>query len=213
MTRFLCRICILLFFMLLPAGQCLAFYDPEPNAEPQKGEWGYRLRNIPLVWSPTKSITGFDPIDTTPFRKAKISVRPFTDARKDKAEIGRNTERKEPRLVTTKEDVPAWLTKQFIQTLAEFNVNSAAADSGVIMETSVLKLYVTETSTYKADIAVNIILKTKDNKLLWEGMIFGAARNFGASYKEENYYEVISNAVLDLVYNFLKSEPIKQVLK
>jgi hypothetical protein len=188
------------------------------EVQPYKGVelepiWGAQLKDVSLEWRPSESVTGMDPIDITVFRNKKIVVMPFNDFRSNPAEIGKNVEDRADRLVTTKDNVPKWLTDRFVQTLNEFNIKTVKDDGTIILEGDILKFYVTEKSTYKADVALKLRLKSTNGKILWENMIVGKSNKFGTSYKERNYHEGLSNACIDLVYNMLKNDQIVQIVK
>jgi hypothetical protein len=207
-------------YKYLPGILVIIFIAATSSAQmPEDSAWVYKveeLRNVSLTWSPSVSITGLDPINTTVFRNKKIIVKPFTDSRRNPQEIGRNIEKRKSDkelIVTTKDNVALWLTERFNQVLSEFDVAMVKNEGTVILESDILKFYVTESAIYKANVALNMKLLTTEGSVLWEGMVIGAASNWGASYKENNYHESLSNACIDLVYNFLKNEQISQAMK
>jgi hypothetical protein len=174
------------------------------------------LKDIPLVWKPTEAVSAMEAIDLTVFQNVKFTVLPFTDVRKNPAEIGKNVEKRDgghDRLVTTKDNVAAWLTERFIQVLREFDVDAAASGGTLILEGDIVKFYVTEESTYKADIGLKIRLKSPAGAQLWEGFITTSASRWGASYKADNYYELLSNSTIDAVHGLLKNDAFKQAVQ
>ena len=48
---------------------------------------------------------------------------------------------------------------------------------------------------------------------LWQGVAGGGANNFGRSYKADNYYETLSNAVLKLSNSMLNSQGFRSALQ
>jgi hypothetical protein len=52
----------------------------------------------------------------------------------------------------------------------------------------------------------------RDGQTLWSGNASGEATRFGRSYKLENYYEVLSDAVVNTVSSMLQSAEFQQAL-
>jgi hypothetical protein len=208
-----CRITTaVLFCTIFVIQNAWAFFDDK--AAP--ADWGTTLKNVSLTWVPKRTVTRFDPIDTTVFQNAKITVRPFTDSRNNPSEIGRNVERHPSglnRLVTTKDSVPPWLTERFISVLREFRVDVAKDNGAVILEAVIEKFHVKEDSIYTADVVLNLKLVKPSGQVIWAGSVAGRTRGYGISYKEKNYHETLCDAVYELVYTMLKNDQIVLALK
>jgi hypothetical protein len=174
------------------------------------------LKDIPLVWKPTQMTSAMEAIDLTAFQNVKFTVLPFNDVRKNPSEIGKNVEKREggrELLVTTKDNVAAWLTERFIQVLREFGVDAAGSGGTRSLEVDIVKFYVTEEALYKADVALKARLKSPSGALLWEGFITTSASRWGASYKAENYYELLSNTTIDAIHILLKNDEFRQAVQ
>ena len=52
----------------------------------------------------------------------------------------------------------------------------------------------------------------QDGKILWKGLASGEATRFGRSYKAENDYEVLSDAVVNTVSSMLQAADIRKAL-
>jgi hypothetical protein len=185
-----------------------------PKAGPQNTDVeheyaGSSLLNIPLLWKPTETISARDAIDLTAFQNASFTIKPFNDMRKKPSEIGKNVEKKTPArvlFVTTGENVAAWLTDRFGKILSEFDISVVKDGGTLLLEADIVKFFVTEESVYKADIGLKVRIKSKNGDTLWEGMVAVSSNRWGSSYKADNYYEALSNACIDVVYNLLKSD-------
>jgi hypothetical protein len=167
------------------------------------------LKNIPLEWKPSNPISLFGAVDLTVYKNVQFSIKPFGDARTRPSEIGNNIEKKfsgRDMVVTTKDNVADWLTGQVAKVLSGFDISVAQNDSGLPLEADVVKFFVTEQSTYKAEVALKVRLKAKNNTLIWEGLTTGSATRFGKSYKAENYYEALSNATIMAIHGLLKND-------
>jgi len=177
---------------------------------------GAELHNIPLEWKPTETISAQDAIDMTVFHNVKFIVKPFNDFRKRPEEIGKNVEKRgtvRVLLVTTKDNVAAWMTDRFAKILEEFDIDVVKAGGALVLDADIVKFFVTEESVYKAEVALKVKLKSPSGAVLWEGMTAGSATRFGSSYKAENYYEALSNAAISAVHGLLKSEAFKQAVQ
>ncbi|HTF99212.1 MAG TPA: hypothetical protein VK654_01335 [Nitrospirota bacterium] len=191
--------------LFLAAGTCLAASDTRTE-----------LKNIPLEWRPTDKVNAREAIDVSSFMKSTFFISPFTDAREKPEEIGKNiehrgTDRDLP--VTTKENVAAWLTYRFGQVLSELGLDVVKSNGTCRVEGEIRKFYVVESSTYKAEVGMKLRLYGKNGAVLWEGMVSGTASRFGASYRAENYYEAISDAVMTAISGLLRNDEFKQAVK
>lgn len=173
------------------------------------------LTNISLEWKATDSARDLEPVDITAFQNVKIVVAPFTDLRKNQAEIGKNIEKGEDkaRLVTTKDNVAPWLTERVAESLKQFEVNVVKSGGDATLEADIIKFYVVETGTYSGTVALKWRLKSPAGALIWEGMTSDEAHRFGRSYKEDNYLEALGNATMGAVHSLLKFDPFLQALK
>jgi len=174
------------------------------------------LKDIPLEWKPTKDIRTFKAIDLSVFQNAYFEVRSFKDLRKKPAEIGVNIDKKysERELpVTTKDNVGEWLTYNFSKSLSNFEVNVSREKANLTLGADILRCYVTEESLYKAEVALKVRLLSKGNKVIWEEMISGNATRFGKSYFTLNYFETLSDAVLETVHSLLQNDAFKRAVQ
>jgi len=170
--------------------------------------------STPLVWKPTsKLLDATATLNLTPFAGKKIVFLPITDTRKDKTVIGENQEKAQVRTVSTSDDVPAYLAKQMIEQLQGVGlpvVDKPTAGSTTI-SCELVRFSVIETGTYQGELRLIIQVKTGD-KLVWRGMVSGKATRFGRSYKLENYHEVLSDTVMDVLSHLLSDDIFMSVL-
>jgi len=205
-----CLLCIISVGMsFCPLGNA-DYNERIKKSAPTSGNWGPKLlQDIPLRWKPTEVLSTYEAVDSTIYNKVQFEVRLFTDIRPRPSEIGENIEKKpsgEGLLVTTRDNVAEWLTETFAKVLSGFNVNVVKSNPTFLLEADIIKFFVTEQSVYHGEVALKIRLKAPNGDNLWEGLISGKASNFGKSYKAENYYEVLSNALINNVYSLLKNE-------
>ncbi len=203
MTVFRYAIVAMLFF-LMQAGTAIAVQE--------KGE----LKDIPLVWKPTDVISSYAAIDLSAFQKVTILIKPFIDLRKKPDEIGKNIEKRHDapeRTVTTKDNVAQWLTGRVAQTMRDFDVDVAKENGTVVLEADVVKFFVTESMVYEAEVGLKFRLIAKTGAVLWEGLVTAKAKQWGQSYKAENYYEGLSNATITVVHGLLKNDQFAQAVQ
>ncbi len=177
---------------------------------------GTELRNIPLEWKPTETISAMDAVDLTIFRNVAFVVNPFNDIRKKPEEIGKNVEKRlsdQALPVTTRDNVASWLTGRFAKILEEFEIDVVKSGGAFLIDADIVKFYVTEESTYKADVALKVRVKTPGGAVVWEGLIASSGSRFGSSYKAENYFEALSNATISAVHALLKNDSFKQAIQ
>lgn len=163
------------------------------------------LSNIPLVWSPTQSFAEFGAIDLNGIGNVKVQFNAFTDARKNLALIAENHEKEPPRQVTTKDNVASFLTDHVKETFGKAGLDVVDSGGDVVVSGEIRDFFVNETDQYVGNITVYVTLTNTSGKVLWQGVAGGGASNFGRSYKADNYYETLSNAVLKLSNSLLNS--------
>jgi hypothetical protein len=168
--------------------------------------------NVPLAWKPTSSEAASAVLDLTGLRQARIAVRPFTDNRQNRNEIGKNIEHAPNKLVTTKDNVADWCTAQFKSLLVKYGLNVTDTDPNVVINGEVADFHVNEDNTYNGATALKISVADSSDHVRWQGTASGTSKRFGRSYKLDNYYETLSDAYIDTVANLLRNKDFVQAL-
>ncbi len=162
-----------------------------------------RLQNIPLSWKPTNSLSDISDVDLNSIMGVKLQVDKFTDLRKNPALIAENREDTQPKPVTTQTDVGAFVADNVRDTLRKLGL-SVVDDAGqVTLDGEISDFFVIETHTYSAQVTLRITAHDPAGKVLWSGIVNGSATRFGRSYEAENYYEVLSDSILDATHSLL----------
>jgi hypothetical protein len=193
--------------LLLCLAVCTAFVTPGYGAQTVA-----ELKGIPLAWKPTEAISSYGAIDATAYRNAHFVIRQFTDARKQPASIGVNTEKRLSNRdlpVTTKQKVADWLKGRVAKVFSQFGADVVTSKGTFFVDATVVKFFVTEKSNYDADVSLKITLTAKNGAMVWQGTTTGNATRFGRSYKAENYYEALSNATISAVHGLLNDDSFK----
>jgi len=175
-----------------------------------------RCENVPLVWSPTDELGDLAPVSLTGLTDISIEVAPFTDARSEPPEkIGENVEDVEDyglKLATTQDDVPTFVRQHFVGLLGDFGFRTTDSGGDVRLEVELRKFFVREGDTYEGE--VRLLVKMKDGgKTTYEALVGGSATRWGRSYKAENYFETLSDSLIDAVHNMVTSNDFRTALR
>ncbi len=169
------------------------------------------LEHIPLHWKPTSqlSLAGVAQTSATP-----IQFEPFKDTRAKPELIGATHEDddKPPKPVTTSDDVGAFVSAHMRELFNKAGLNTVDSNGAVIVKGEVQQFFVEETSTYQAQVVVHLTLVDRNGKTLWSGTASGDQKRFGRSYRAENYYEVLSDAIVNTTSSMLQSSEFQKAL-
>jgi len=166
------------------------------------------LDHIPLQWRPTSALR----LGTTQMTASTVTIADFTDARDNKEQIGENREDDTPKPVTTSDDVGTFVSKNIRQLFDQAGVKTVDGNGDVIIKGEVKKFFVREESTYKSTVEVHLTVIDQAGKSLWNGLASGEATRFGRSYLAENYYEVLSDAVVNTVSSILQAAEFQKAM-
>ena len=166
------------------------------------------LEHIPLQWRPTSDLR----LGTTQMTASTVTVAPFTDGRDNKEAIGENREDNDPKPVTTSDDVGAFVSTHIRQLFDQAGIKTVDSNGAVTIKGEVKKFFVREGSTYESEVAIHLTVIDQDGKTLWNGLASGEATRFGRSYKAENYYEVLSDAVVNTVSSMLQASDFQKAI-
>jgi len=171
-----------------------------------------RLENTPLEWRPTSPMSEREPVDLTGLEGIKLQIDPFTDTREDPAFIGRNTSKVPYRKVTTNQDVARFVTYQVKLLFSGLGLKVAESGADVILKGEIRKFFVEEANRYNAEVGLRATLTDTEGKILWVITISGSTSRFGISYKADNYYEVLSDALIGAVHELVRSPGLRKAL-
>lgn len=166
------------------------------------------LANVPLQWRPTTDLR----LGATQMSQASVQFEAFRDVRADKQAIGENREDQTPKPVTTKDDVGSFVSTHMRELFASAGVKTVDSGGTVTIKGEVTQFFVRETSLYRSEVAVHLTVVDRNGKVLWSGTASGEAKRFGRSYKLDNYYEVLSNAIVNTVSSMLQSPQFQKTL-
>ena len=81
-----------------------------------------------------------------------------------------------------------------------------------VILTELHTFWVKETDTYESEVRGTFIVQDRSGKQLWKGTMNGTAKRFGRSLSAENYQEVLSDGMVDLVQNLLSNQKFREAL-
>ena len=166
------------------------------------------LLDVPLKWRPTSELR----LGAREMSPAQVQFAVFRDLRPDKHSIGQNLEDPTPKPVTTTDDVGAFVSTHMRELFDRAGLKTVDSHGTVIIKGEVTQFFVRETSLYRSEVAVHLTVVGADGKVHWSGTASGEATRFGRSYKLENYYEVLSDAIVNTVSSMLQSEQFQKAL-
>jgi hypothetical protein len=166
------------------------------------------LEHVRLQWRPTSDLG----LGAREMSQVPIQFEIFQDVRDDKELIGENREDAQPKTVTTTDDVGGFVSTHMRELFDHGGLKTVDSNAAVTIKGEVTQFFVRETSTYKSEVAVHLTVVGSDGKTLWSGVASGAATRFGRSYKLENYYEVLSDAIVNTVSSMLQSAEFQKAL-
>jgi len=172
-----------------------------------------KLENIPLTWKPTTTMAERGPLDLKGIDGAKLQVDAFIDNREDKAYIGVNKAKIPNRKVTTQEDVARFVTYQMKTLMSAQGVPIVESGGTVVMKGWIKRYFVEEASRYNADVELELTFSDPaTGKILWSFMTSGNSSRYGISYKADNYYEVLSDALISATHELLRNPKFRDVM-
>jgi hypothetical protein len=166
------------------------------------------LVNVSLQWKPTSDLR----LGAAQMTADPVQFEPFKDVREMPESIGENREDDKPKPVTTKDDVGAFVSAHMRELFTKAGIKTVDSDGSVLVKGEVRQFFVRETNTYRAEVAVHLTVVGKDGTTLYSGVATGDASRFGRSYKLENYYEVLCDAVVNATSSALQSTEFQKAL-
>lgn len=168
------------------------------------------LSNEPLVWKPTSNLQVA--MDMHSIGRNPIEFGQFRDVRANPQLIAENREDSTPKQVTTRDDVGAFVRVHLRQLFDQSGFNTVDSGGSVVLTGEVRQFFVMEESTYKGQVLLHLVLSSRDGKVLWEGTTSGSADRFGRSYSLENYYEVLSDSMINATNTLLQDYDFRNAL-
>ena len=171
-----------------------------------------KMQNVPLEWSPQKITEASAGAANPELFKVKVRVPPMTDSRTDLTLIGENREREPVRQVRTTDDVDTFVTTHFTALLKSVHMSVVKNGETAVIQGDIQQFFVTETSNYDGEVRLGITVTDAAGKVLWTGTAVGKSNDVGHSYRLDNYYESLSDAVVAATSNLLQNQSFQEAL-
>jgi hypothetical protein len=167
------------------------------------------LEHVPLKWKATSSLAlPFAAIPPT-----SLQFETFKDTRTNPELIAQNSEdESKVKPVTTSDDVGAFVSTHMRDLFKQAGYNVVESGGNIVVHGEVTQFFVRETGTYQSEVAVHLTLMSANGTKLWSGVAPGDASRFGRSYKLENYYEVLSDAIVGATSSMIRSPEFAKAL-
>ncbi len=164
--------------------------------------------SITLKWSPKDST---DTIALLPIKKCEIelTIQDVIDSRTDKAFLGKNIQRIEPKMVYVKGDFGQWV-KQNLERYLSKKCPDAAKGKKFLVGITITKFEITESKMYNCSWEAEVAVKDADSTLLSRQKLMASAETWGRSFNEKNYATVTSNGVVQLVNGIIGLDVFKK---
>ena len=150
--------------------------------------------------------------------RASVHVAPVSGEREDVARIGENLENDRP--IPVYAAAGAAPPPQFVHGVLRELLASAgltpAHDRGVadrVLVAELRRFWTRETTTYETEVRATVTVQDAQGRELWQGTVNGTAERFGRSLKAENYQEVFSDAMIELVEGLLNNPGFQAALR
>lgn len=175
-----------------------------------------RVRQSPIGKHPTRLEADFQDhigtINLTEVGNTRIRLDDFRDTRKAPELIAENREEAIPKPVTTRDNVGQFVSAHMRQILQTAGLDVVDGDADVVISGEVRQFFVEETSTYNGTVLLRVTVHKRNGAILWNGTASGSAKTFGRSYSSENYYEVLSDSVVDATGTLLRDPDFRHAL-
>jgi len=172
-----------------------------------------KLEGIPLMWKPTSPMSEREPpVDLKGFEGIKLQIDPFADGREDPGLIGRNMNSVPHRKVSTTDDVARFVTYQVKLLMSGVGVKVVESGGDVIMKTDIKKFFAEEANRYNGEVELQAAFTDASGKVLWAVATTGTSSRFGRAYKADNYYEVLSDALIGAIHQLVQNPGFYKVM-
>lgn len=171
-----------------------------------------KLESVPLTWKPTIAPPTRGAMNLAGIENARLQFEPMVDRREDPALIGLNRDKIPSRRVATPENVARFVNFHFKNLLTGVGVNLVDSGGTVIVKSVLTKYFADEAQKYNGEVEIELTFTDTSGKVLWAYMIGGTSSRYGISYKADNYYEVLSDALISATQALIQNPRFRETL-
>ncbi len=99
----------------------------------------------------------------------------------------------------------AFVTDRFRYLLRYYGLDTVSEPGDLMISGDVRSFFVSEDNTYMGDVALKVRVTDNSGTVLWEGVAAGTESRWGRSYKKDNYYETLSDSLINAVNRLLST--------
>ncbi len=170
--------------------------------------------DIELRWKATTDMKDFTKLNLEKIQQHKFKIIDFKDNRSAPlSRIGVNMEKEnQPLTVDTKSIVADFVTDNFAAVLKKAGLEFVKSGEDLTLSADINDFMVNETTRYMGNLTLRVRIK-KGDKVVWQGVVTGTSSRFGRSYKLDNYYETLSDSIVDAALNLVKNEDLNSRMR
>lgn len=155
---------------------------------------------LKLKWIPSLDVDHFDSLPNLNCDK-KIVVHQIVDKRIDKNFLGKNIEEDIHKVLYVK-DLALWYKQNLNNTIKSECGDDGNKDVYYVIG-SIVNFEIIESSLYICKLTMQVIVISSDFKPVWNGVINTENSDWGTSFNQFNYNQILSNSINCLAANIL----------
>jgi len=169
---------------------------------------------VPLKFRPTSQLNMNSFAGDLPDTPVQIGA--VTDSRDNRDKVGENVEDKQPVPILGGGPEPTEFVRVVMHDLltkAGLKVTDDAGRAQRVLVSELHRFWTQEGDTYEGEVRATITVNDGSGRQFWKGTVNGTAKRFGRSLNPENYQEVFSDAMVNLVEGLLNNAGFRAALK
>jgi len=160
------------------------------------------LNNVPLQWRPTADTNLH--LQRAQVGDTRVQFESFRVTSRQPGLIAEDRESSAPKPVTTSDDVGVFVSKEVRHLFDANGIDTFDADGDIVISGEVRQFFAEETSTYSGKVELHLTVRNRAGEVLWSGTTSGSANRLGLPYSLENYYKVLSDALIHATWSLLQ---------
>lgn len=168
--------------------------------------------NTSINWNPNVLVEDFMVESLEVFKNVDLGIKPLSDARTNKDNIGTVTSNGQPKTVIPDSDISSWCTKNLISGLKFLGLKSVAKNGSFSFEGEVSTFSIQQDITMRGEIGLSLSC-SKDGLTVWEGRIQGHSELYVIPSGSDGISECMSNTLINAIYNLLNDKSFVDAVK
>lgn len=168
--------------------------------------------NISISWNPNVLTQDFIIESLSVFQKVNIGIKPLSDSRNNKENIGTIILNGQTTTAIPKTDIGNWCSKNLVRGFQFLGLKSAARNESFSFEGEVISFSVQQDITMSGEISMSLSC-IKDGLTVWEGTIEGHSELYVIPRGSDGVSECMSNTLINAIYNMLNDKSFVDAIK